>query len=607
MNTEITPVQTTERFTLRYQQPSDFHADALQLFTHLERDTVQFSARIKEPLAFRESLATLFAIVSSDYRYIPKDRAAYEAFMQMRRSSRNQGLAKAYRAYFDWLLRNDPQAWLMLDPIVSVHPDGLLLEVFSKDEGCYASLALDNEFFDAQGETQFGTTNIDFSQELAQGIEQIRSFRSTHFAVGKEAVSFKTETAAALPNTEVIEKRIQVPPTWIRGLLQVQSAAQLPSDTFFLKPIDLYNVLRYLRLNADIKGKKRGLRIELVPHQQPRLVLEPNDWVIEGSAEAYQGKQAKVIRLWGRRRLSLLKRCLPFAETIEVQVLGNGMPSFWILGGKGMSLTLAITGFTASNWAQALNFDLLLPRRTDTVAELKTVVDQLKQVYVSTLEDLMQATKFNEQTCRTALQQASQQGLVIFDLAHDVYRYRPLTERPLEMAHFQFRHPAEKLAYDLVARQKAISPLQINVIPLEGTEISAEITVKEDKREYLAKLKITEEGQISKAACSCHQIMTHGLSQGACSHLLALRIAYAAQLGNRDLNLLTQETRLLTLRHKQQPEQIQVTLNQKRLLISREVNQQPKQQQFAFNSVQEARHAYLGKIAQLEASGFIEG
>ncbi len=607
MNTEITPVQTTERFTLRYQQPSDFHADALQLFTHLERDRVQFSARIKEPLAFRESLATLFAIVSSDYRYIPKDRAAYAAFMQMRRSSQNQGLVKAYRAYFDWLLRNDPQAWLMLDPIVSVHPDGLLLEVFSKDESCYASLALDNEFFDAQGETQFGTTNIDFSQELAQGIEQIRSFRATHFAVGKEAVSFKTETAAALPNTEVIEKRIQVPPTWIRGLLQVQSAAQLPSDTFFLKPIDLYNVLRYLRLNADIKGKKRGLRIELVPHQQPRLVLEPNDWVIEGSAEAYQGKQAKVIRLWGRRRLSLLKRCLPFAETIEVQVLGNGMPSFWILGGKGMSLTLAITGFTASNWAQALNFDLLLPRRTDTVAELKTVVDQLKQVYVSTLEDLMQATKFNEQTCRTALQQASQQGLVIFDLAHDVYRYRPLTERPLEMAHFQFRHPAEKLAYDLVARQKAISPLQINVIPLEGTEISAEITVKEDKREYLAKLKITEEGQISKAACSCHQIMTHGLSQGACSHLLALRIDYAAQLGNRDLNLITQETRLLTRRHKQQPEQIQVTLNQKRLLISREVNQQPKQQQFAFNSVQEARHAYLGKIAQLEASGFIEG
>ena len=201
MSTETNPVQATETFTLRYQQPSDFHDDAVQLFTHLERDAVQFAGKVKQPLAFREGLATLFAIVSSDYRYVPKDRAAYAAFMQMRRSSQNHGLAKAYRAYFDWLLRNDPQAWLILDPIISVHPDGLLLEVFSKDEGCYAALALDNDFFEVQGKTQFGTTNIDFSQELAQGIEQIRSFRTTHFAVGKEAVNFQTETAPALPDT----------------------------------------------------------------------------------------------------------------------------------------------------------------------------------------------------------------------------------------------------------------------------------------------------------------------------------------------------------------------------------------------------------------------
>ena len=607
MNTDNPPVQTTESFTLRYQQPSDFHADAVQLLTHLERDEVQFAGKIKQPLAFREGLATLFAIVSSDYRYIPKDRTAYLAFMQMRRSAQHQGLAKAYRAYFDWLLRNDPQAWLILDPIISVHPDGLFLEVFSKDEACYAALALDQALFETQGKLQFGTTHIDFSPELAQGLEQIRSFRPTHFAVGKTAVHFQTETAAALPDTEIIEKRIQVPQTWIRGLLQVQSATQLPTEVFHLKPIDLYNALRYLRLHADTKGKKRGLRIELVPNQQPRLVLEPTDQVIEGSAEPYQGKQAKLIRLWGQRRLSLVKRFLPFAESIEVQVLGHGLPSFWILSGSGMSLTLAMTGFTSSNWSQALNFDLLLPRRSETVAELTTVVAALQKVYVATLAELVATTQLSELVCRTALQQASQQGLVIYDLAHDVYRYRPLTQEPLDMSHFQFRHPAEKLAYDLVARQKAISQLQLNMLPLEGLEITATITVKEDKRDYLAKLKLTEEGQISKASCSCHQIMTQGLSQGACSHLLALRLAYAAQQANRDLSLITQETRLFTRRHQQQQEHIQVTLNHQRLLISRELNQQIKPQQFAFNSVQAARQAYLGKIAQLELSGFIEG
>ena len=608
MSTETNqPTIASHAFTLRYQQPSAFHHDHLQLFSHLQRDAVQFSGKLKQPLAFREALATLFAIVGSDYRYVPKDRTAYTAFMQMRRSNQNQGLAKAHRAYFDWLLRNDPLAYLILDPVISVHPDAIVMEVFSKDEGCYASLNFDHGFFASEGQVQYGTTNIDFSPELAQGIEQIRSFRETQLLIGQQAVSLSSQTADALPDSEVIEKRINVPQSWLRGFLQVQSSAQLTADVFHLKPLDLYNALRYLRLHADVKGKRRGLRIELVPKQAPRLVLEPHDTVIAGTAETYQGKAAKVIRLWGRRRLQLIKRFLPYTQNIEVRLLGNGMPSFWILRGDGMTLTVAITGFTTSNWSQALNFDLLLPRRADSLDTLKTVTAHLQSVWVAPLADIAQATGLETGACRAALQQACQQGLVTFDAAHQVYRYRPLTEQALDMNQFQFRQPAEKLAYDLLSRPNAISPLTLNLLPHEGVEISATITVKEDKREYLSQLKLNEEGQVSKASCSCHQIMQHGLSQGACSHLIALRLAYAEHQAKRDVRLITQETKLFIRRHKAQEEQIQLTLNNQRLLINREINQQAKQQQLAFNTVQAARQAYLGKIAQLETSGFIEG
>ncbi|WGZ90088.1 MAG: hypothetical protein QJT80_11340 [Candidatus Thiocaldithrix dubininis] len=601
------PSIASQTFTLRYQQPSEFHHDHVQLFSQLQRDAVQFSGKLKQPLAFREALATLFAIVGSDYRYVPKDRTAYTAFMQMRRSNQNQGLAKAYRAYFDWLLRNDPLAYLILDPVISVHPDAVVMEVFSKDEGCYASLSFDHNFFASEGHVQYGTTNIDFSPDLAQGIEQIRSFRETQLTIGQQAVGLTSQTAEALPNSEVIEKRINVPQSWLRGFLQVQSSAQLAADVFYLKPLDLYNALRYLRLHADVKGKRRGLRIELEPKQAPRLVLEPHDVVINGSAEAYQGKVAKVVRLWGRRRLQLIKRFLPYTQSIEVRLLGNGMPSFWILRGEGMTLTVAITGFTASNWSQALNFDLLLPRRADSLATLKTVTSHLQSVWVAPLNEIANHTGLEVTACRAALQQACQQGLVTYDAAHQVYRYRPLTEQPLDMSQFQFRQPAEKLAYDLLSRPNAISALTLNLIPQEGVEISATITVKEDKREYLSQLKLNEEGQVSKASCGCHQIMQHGLSQGACSHLIALRLAYAEHQAKRDVNLITQETKLFIRRHKAQEEQIQLTLDQRRLLIHREINQQAKQQQLAFNTVQAARHAYLGKIAQLETSGFIEG
>lgn len=593
--------------TLRYQQPSDFHADHLHLFGQLERDAVRFDAEVSEPIAFREAMATLFAVVSSDYRYVPKDRTAYAAFMQMRRSHSNQGLAKAYRAYYEWLWQNDPLAWLILDPVISVHPDKISLEVFSKDEGSYALLSFDHDFFTAAGEVTYGTTSIDFSTDLAQGIEQMRSFRATRFSVGQQATAFKTETAKDLDDTAVIEKQINVPKSWLRGFLQVQSSSQLAADSFHIKPLDLYNCLHHLRMHADIKGKRRGLRIELVPHEQPRLVLEPDDTVISGSGDAYQGKQAKVIRLWGRRRLALLKRFLPFAEAIEVRLLGNGMPAFWILKGKGMSLTLAVTGFTASNWSQALNFDLLLPRRAESLAALETVTSHLKNVYSADLKTLVKQTGLSRSECSAALQQACQQGLVIYDLANEVYRYRPLTQEPLDMAEFQFRQPAEALAYDLVARQKAVGALSITMIPNDGTEIAATITVKEDKRDYLTRLKLNEEGHVAKAECSCHQIMQQGLTQGPCSHLIALRLEYAAQQANQDMSVVTQETRLFTRRKKMTQELIQVTLNNKRLLVNRDLDRTPRQQQFAFNSVAAARQAYLGQISQLELSGFIEG
>jgi hypothetical protein len=289
-------------------------------------------------------------------------------------------------------------------------------------------------------------------------------------------------------------------------------------------------------------------------------------------------------------------------------VLGNGMPSFWTLKGKGMSLTLAVTGFTASNWSQSLNVDLLLPRQAKTLKTLKKVSDYLKKHYVDRLSAISKATKLSKAETIAALQQACQQGLVIYDIAHQVYRYRPLTQTPLEMAQFQYRLPAEALAYDLVARQKAVGELSVMLIPNEGTEISAEIAVVEDKRDYLTRLKLNEEGHVAKAECSCHQIMQHGLTHGPCSHLIALRLQYAAQIANTDRRLITQETRFFTRRKKAVQDSIQVTLNHKRLVIQCDrLQQQQKQQQFAFNSVKEARQAYLGKVAQLEMTGYIEG
>ena len=51
------------------------------------------------------------------------------------------------------------------------------------------------------------------------------------------------------------------------------------------------------------------------------------------------GTKKPLIRLWGRRRLSLLKRLLPHTDTVSVSLLGQGMPSYWTLTGKGFHFT----------------------------------------------------------------------------------------------------------------------------------------------------------------------------------------------------------------------------------------------------------------------------
>ena len=333
----------------------------VRLFGNLDRPPVRFDGRIKNPLRVREALSALYAVVGSDYRYIPKDRTAYLAYLRLKRETAGQSVWQAQQAYFAWLLRNDPLAYCILDPVVTVHPDQVMFEVFGKDESTYACLALRRDAFEEVGEAAHGSTNIDFSPALFDSVQQMRSYRATRFQVGREAVAVATETQPA-----VIEKQIQVPDSWLRGFLQVQSASTLPFDHARLTPVDLYNALRHLRMHADQKGKRRGLRFELIPGDQPRIVLEPWETVLQTTGEVFRGSAARVIRVWGRRRLATIRRLLPFVESVDVYLLGSGLPSFWVFRSGDMTLTLGLTGFTSANWSQALGFDLLLPRKTQS-------------------------------------------------------------------------------------------------------------------------------------------------------------------------------------------------------------------------------------------------
>jgi predicted DNA-binding WGR domain protein len=577
----------------------------LELYGNADRPAVRFAAHIKRPLRFREALSALYAVVGSDYRYQPKDRTQYLAYLRLKKEMASQSVWQAQQAYFGWLLRNDPMMFCILDPVVTVHPDQVMFEVFAKDESNYACLAVKREAFDEVGETACGTTNIDFSDALYASVQQMRGYRKTHLRIGTEGVGVATET-----RPEVLEKSIRIPDSWLRGFLQVQSAAALPLDHVRLAPMDLYNALRHLRMNGDRKGKRRGLRFELVPAQPPKIVLEPWETVIDTTAEPFKGRQARVVRVWGRRRLMTIKRMLPFVEGVDVYLLGSGMPSFWVLRAGDITLTLGLTGFNAANWSGAVGFDLLLPRKTqDAEATAKVVRFLAGGVFAATREEIGKQTGLKGSPLIEALQVGCQNGQLMYDIATGLFRLRPVTDGKIDLARLQYRNQREKVAHDLLSRRGAVKIITENRIAREGLELVGQVTVEEDKRDYRPQMLLADEGQVRRVGCTCTQFRKEGIKGGPCVHLIALRLAFAdkeAKKAKTD-DAVAFETRAFTKRDGDTENTVQLSLERSKLKVRwGKAGQAMRLQTLKFNTEDEARRTYFARLADLDAKGYLD-
>jgi hypothetical protein len=577
----------------------------VELFGNLDRPAVKFEAKIRNPLRFREALSTLYAVVGSDYRYVPKDRTAYIAYLRLKRDTAPLGVWQAQQAYFGWLLRNDPLAYCILDPVITVHPDQVMFEVFGKDESTYACLAFKRAAFEEVGTTAHGSTNIDFSDALYSSVQQVRSYRETRLAIGPDGVRMTTQVTR-----EVLEKKIQVPDSWLRGFLQVQSAATLPFDHVRLAPMDLYNVLRHLRMNGDRKGKRRGLRFELVPAERPRIVAEPWETVFSTTADVFRGKAARLIRVWGRRRLMTMKRLLPFVESIDVYLLGSGMPSFWVFRAGDITLTLGLTGFTSANWSSALGFDLLLPRKTQDSAPMTKVVEYLgDDHWFADTKDLAQQTGVKGSALIEALQLGCQHGQLMYDIANGVYRLRPIVGGQLDLTRLQYRNVREKVAHDLLTRRGAVRITSENRIAGIGLELTGQVSVEEDKRDYRPQMVLADEGQVRKVTCTCAVFRKHGIKGGPCVHLISLRLAFAEKEAKKATtdDAVKFETRAFAKREGEVETVVQVSLERDRVKYRWGRSGQPMRlQTLRFNTDADARAAYFGKLAELDAKGYLD-
>ena len=398
----------------------------------------------------------------------------------------------------------------MLDPVITVHPDQLFFECFSKDESAYGKLSCSHNVFKNINEFQCGTTNIDYSKSLFDQFQKIRTYKETNFAI--DPSGFETQTG----NDEAFkEVKIDLPDSWMRGFLQVSSAMTMPQVSFELSAADMANFLFVLKRNRERNGP-RSIRYKLTPGQPVEATFEPWNHTVKCPTSIYKGKEAREIRVWGRRRLMLLERLLPVCRKFTVKLLGTGLPSFYIADLGDMDFTLGLSGWSANDWTNSSRLNLLDSGGEVEAKAMQEIYLHLRKKWFSSAEEIARNLHLSQAEVKLALAKFTQAGKVIYDLTNGVYRVRELKKEGVNIDELRFSSDVEKRAYHLFHAGKvegfAVNPLENgNSLTAKVDRLKTEVILNNDLR-------------ITGGICSCEYYFKNQLKKGPCEHMMALRL-----------------------------------------------------------------------------------
>lgn len=519
---------------------SDSSGSTFDFSAECSRKPVSLDATIKESRAYARVMLALRQVVVGDWRTKQVDHSKYQAWVAERyleelpnhmqgvdaeklqlmeeRKSLNtnkqqilgelshlkKNVSTARRKYYDWLYQNDRDKWYVLDPVISVHQDAVIFEAFSLDESVYGRVSVPSQKLETRGKTEYGTTNIDFSQTLADELYRVRSYRPANLKVSYEKVEMATDLGSSL------EKKIDLPETWVRGFLQVQSASSLEGVHFDLHSETVAEALAIL----DRKKEKIGPRsIRFIFEKGKPVILSIDPWnIICTDREVYEGDFEGEIRIWGRRRMKVLKELLPLSDRIQVKLLGSGMPSYWSVSVDGHRFDIGLSGWTSNDWAAQANFDLLASTGQNSESNVHLAERIIKEKMVLTPTQLSQLISCSASEATTALQTLCKNGQAMYDYIKGEYRWRQLIQQEITL-----QNPEEE-----ERNQYAISLLKNNRVRLIGkSEEGANYLTVEGKHVFEPTLYLDKDGKVSKASCTCSHYKRNELRKGPCAHLVA--------------------------------------------------------------------------------------
>lgn len=545
-------------------------------------EKVSFVGKLKRPLVFRDAMLMLRQIVISDMGQKKKERVEFFAWLEQeieRRMLKHEQYLpgvrenlqkdmnelvgeleqkdldivklinlksdlkkqidkydiwkdyyKIERDFWKFIKERDLALWFVLDPVITVHPDQVSFEAFSIDESTYGCLSVVMDEFELLGKPQLGTTNIDFSAKLAKEMERFRTYTKVELSINPGGFTVDT---GIMP--EHIEKKIDLPETWIKGFNQVSSAASLGGVDIELAPVDMYDICSFLRRHKAYKSP-RYMKWILEPGKQVKVVFEPFGKELTLKA-VYDGDKKREEKIWGRRRWLVIEKLIPLSKSFKIRLLGFGMPQFIIADMNGMKMTIGFSSWSSNDWVKGTAFNILGGFIGD--GNYDEIYPLLKEHRFLSMENIHNKLKdASKSKNKAGVGMLFRRGEGYFDAVNNTIRFRQLCNIPISkelyettavelkvqkyldegMEHFRLKATTDM---EFVATHSFKMPnSKYKNWKFRGTE--------DYNREYdltHTELIIDQDGQISKVKCNCREFNKGPRNISApCAHILALYV-----------------------------------------------------------------------------------
>lgn len=448
---------------------------------HSRSELVSFLGRLKHPLVFRDAMLMLREIVVSDTRTTKKERVEffdwldleierrvvlYDQYAPQLRSSLSKNIDatlnelgqkdeeiaklleiksslqkeidasdvwkdynKLERSFWQYIKNKDLDLWFVLDPVITVHKDQVTFEAFSLDESIYGILSIDMSEFELLAPPQLGTTNIDFSYKLAKEIERFRTYNEVILSVNPNGFAVEQGT---LPSH--LEKKIDLPETWIKGFNQVSAAASLDGLELELSPVDFYDICSFLRRYKAHKSP-RYMKWILTPQKPIEIVFEPfgTSLILQ---TIYTGSTKREEKIWGRRRFLVTEKLIPLAKSFKVKLLGFGMPHFITADLGTMKLTIGLSSWSSNDWVKGTAFNIMAGFIGE--GNYPKIYELLKEERALSFEKAYELmSKDTKVTTKAGIGHLFKRGEGYFDLSNHSIRFRELYNMPLPPSLYQ--------------------------------------------------------------------------------------------------------------------------------------------------------------------------